>query len=226
MKWIYLAKMVVLLSVAGCAVFPPSELPDDPAFAPVTLAEVPRRPVSSGSLFQSTGEGHLYGDRRAYRVGDIITVTLNERTVSSKSAETKIDKDAELNFGDDTLLGNKINYKGSSLLTQVDQKRGFDGLAEVDQENRLQGSIAVTVADVLPNGLLLIRGEKWMTLTDGREFIRISGLVRPDDISSANIIASTKVADARIAYSGTGALADANRQGWLSRFFNSTYWPF
>ena len=79
---------------------------------------------------------------------------------------------------------------------------------------------------LLPNGLLQIRGEKWMTLTNGKEFIRLSGLIRPDDVSSLNTIASTKVADARISYSGTGDLANANQQGWASKFFNSSYWPF
>ena len=84
----------------------------------------------------------------------------------------------------------------------------------------------VTIADVLPNGLLVIRGEKWMTLTNGQEFIRISGLIRPDDVASNNTVSSTKVADARISYSGTGDLAAANKQGWASRFFNSSVWPF
>ena len=169
---------------------------------------------------------NLYNDRRAYRAGDIITVSLNERTVSSKSAETKIEKDANVNFGADTVLGQPVTLHDNTLLTSVNQTRGFDGAAEADQENRLLGSIAVTVVAVLPNGLLQIRGEKWMTLTNGKEFIRLSGLIRPDDVSSLNTIASTKVADARISYSGTGDLANANQQGWASKFFNSSYWPF
>ncbi|MGB5325344.1 MAG: flagellar basal body L-ring protein FlgH, partial [Pseudomonadales bacterium] len=110
--------------------------------------------------------------------------------------------------------------------TSVAQDRSFDGSGEADQQNSLSGNIAVTVSGVLPNGLLVIRGEKWMTLTTGQEFIRLKGLIRPDDISSSNTVPSTKVADARITYSGTGELADASRQGWGSRFFNSRYWPF
>lgn len=217
---------IVSLVLVGCTAFVPAEQPDTAEFAPVLVPSQSAQPISAGSLFKTEVGVNLYDDRRAYRAGDIITVTLNERTVSSKSAETKIDKSADVSFGEDTILGRVIDYKGHSLLTDIDQSRGFDGASEADQENRLQGSIAVTIADVLPNGLLVIRGEKWMTLTNGQEFIRISGLIRPDDVNSDNTIASTKVADARISYSGTGELANANKQGWASRFFNSSYWPF
>jgi len=224
-KLFQLALTSVLL-LSGCAINPLSEKPDTAEFAPVTVASKSSLPLSAGSLFSDEVGVNLYDDRRAYRAGDIITVTLNERTVSSKSAETKIDKDGKVDFGEDTILGNLVNIKGSSLLTNLDQSRSFDGSGETDQQNRLQGSIAVTIADVLPNGLLVIRGEKWMTLTNGQEFIRISGLIRPDDVASNNTVSSTKVADARISYSGTGDLAAANKQGWASRFFNSSVWPF
>ena len=224
-KLFQLALTSVLL-LSGCAINPLSEKPDTAEFAPVTVASKSSLPLSAGSLFSDEVGVNLYDDRRAYRAGDIITVTLNERTVSSKSAETKIDKDGKVDFGEDTILGKLVDIKGNSLLTNLEQSRSFDGSGETDQQNRLQGSIAVTIADVLPNGLLVIRGEKWMTLTNGQEFIRISGLIRPDDVASNNTVSSTKVADARISYSGTGDLAAANKQGWASRFFNSSVWPF
>jgi len=224
-KLVQLALTSVLL-LSGCAIKPLSEKPDTAEFAPVTVASKSSLPLSAGSLFSDEVGINLYDDRRAYREGDIITVTLNERTVSSKSAETKIDKDGKVDFGEDTILGKLVDIKGNSLLTNLEQSRSFDGSGETDQQNRLQGSIAVTIADVLPNGLLVIRGEKWMTLTNGQEFIRISGLIRPDDVASNNTVSSTKVADARISYSGTGDLAAANKQGWASRFFNSSVWPF
>ena len=224
-KLFQLALTSVLL-LSGCAIKPLSEKPDTAEFAPVTVASKSSLPLSAGSLFSDEVGVNLYDDRRAYREGDIITVTLNERTVSSKSAETKIDKDGKVDFGEDTILGKLVDIKGNSLLTNLEQSRSFDGSGETDQQNRLQGSIAVTIADVLPNGLLVIRGEKWMTLTNGQEFIRISGLIRPDDVASNNTVSSTKVADARISYSGTGDLAAANKQGWASRFFNSSVWPF
>ena len=217
---------ISMLLLGGCAVVPHAEKPDTAEFAPVEVSTKSKQPLSAGSLFSAEVGVNLYDDRRAYRAGDIITVTLNERTVSSKSAETKIDKDGKVDFGEDSILGKLVDIKGHSLLTNVEQTRSFDGSGETDQQNRLQGSIAVTIADVMPNGLLVIRGEKWMTLTNGQEFIRISGLIRPDDVASNNTISSTKVADARISYSGTGDLAAANKQGWASRFFNSSVWPF
>ncbi|MDP3368030.1 MAG: flagellar basal body L-ring protein FlgH, partial [Pseudomonas sp.] len=94
------------------------------------------------------------------------------------------------------------------------------------QSNSLSGSVTVTVAEVLPNGVLVVRGEKWLTLNTGDEMVRISGLVRADDISSSNTVSSTRIADARLTYSGTGSFADASQPGWLSRFFLSPMWPF
>ncbi len=198
------------------------ELPDHPAFAPVETEHTEPEPVSTGSLFLSHAGLNLYEDRRAYGVGDIITVNLNERTVSSKSSETSISKGNSTGITMNRILGGTAN----GLPTDFSSNRSFDGTGETDQENSLSGSIAVMVSDTMSNGLLKIRGEKWMTLTTGREYIRLSGLIRPEDISSGNEISSTKIADARIAYSGTGELQEATRQGWASRFFNSQLWPF
>ena len=198
------------------------ELPDHPAFAPVETEHTEAEPVSTGSLFLSHAGLNLYEDRRAYGVGDIITVNLNERTVSSKSSETSISKGNSTGITMNRILGGTAN----GLPTDFSSNRSFDGTGETDQENSLSGSIAVMVSDTMSNGLLKIRGEKWMTLTTGREYIRLSGLIRPEDISSGNEISSTKIADARIAYSGTGELQEATRQGWASRFFNSQLWPF
>ncbi|WP_313327993.1 flagellar basal body L-ring protein FlgH, partial [Stutzerimonas balearica] len=97
---------------------------------------------------------------------------------------------------------------------------------QAGQSNSLSGSITVTVSEVLPNGILAVRGEKWLTLNTGDELVRIAGLVRSDDISTDNTVSSMRVADARITYSGTGAFADASQPGWLSRFFVSPLWPF
>ena len=127
---------IVLLS--GCAVVPQTEKPDTAEFAPVEVSSKSRQPLSAGSLFSAEVGVNLYDDRRAYRAGDIITVTLNERTVSSKSAETKIDKDGTVEFGEDSILGRLVDIKGNSLLTNVDQTRSFDGSGETDQQNRLQ----------------------------------------------------------------------------------------
>jgi len=124
------------------------------------------------------------------------------------------------------LLGNVAGFKGLDLGVSLSGEREFDGSADANQSNSLTGSITVTVAEVLPNGILAIRGEKWITLNQGDELIRISGLVRTDDIGPDNTVLSTRVADARITYSGTGAFANASQPGWLNQFFLSPLWPF
>jgi flagellar L-ring protein precursor FlgH len=199
---------------------------DDPHYAP-TVANAQSLPHrTDGSLFQGGYGLNLFDDRKALRVGDIITITLNERTVSRKSAGVNTKKDSEINFNAGSVLGRVPTINGNTLETDIQSSRNFSGNAGADQSNSLQGNITVTVAEVLPNGSLVVRGEKWMTLNRGDEYIRISGIVRPDDIAPDNTVPSTRLANAKISYSGTGSLADTQSMGWLSRFFNSEYWPF
>ncbi len=107
----------------------------------------------------------------------------------------------------------------------ISSSRDFSGDATANQSNSLNGAISVTVVDVLPNSNLVIRGEKWLTLNQGDEYIRLTGIIRPADISPENEIVSTKVANARIQYSGTGSFARAQEKGWLTKFFDSAWWP-
>ncbi|OZG73855.1 flagellar basal body L-ring protein [Hahella sp. CCB-MM4] len=200
-------------------------LPGDPMFAPVPPNSlVPPAPVD-GSIYSSSPGFSLYGDRTAHQVGDILTIVLQERTQSSKSAATNMTKDSEATIDEPTILGTSVSAANLSLATNPKFERDFSGSSGADQSNSLTGNISVTVSEVLPNGLLRIRGEKWLTLTESDEYVRVSGLVRPQDIGIDNTILSTKIADARFSYSGTGDLADVNRQGWLSRFFNSEWFP-
>ncbi|MBV4535142.1 MULTISPECIES: flagellar basal body L-ring protein FlgH [Pseudomonas] len=216
--------------LAGCVA--PTPKPNDPYYAPV----LPRTPLpasaNNGSIYQAGFEQNLYSDRKAFRVGDIITITLNERTSASKSANSQIDKDSTANLGLTSLFGavpNTNNPFGSgdlSLEAGYSGSRATKGDSKAAQGNTLTGSITVTVAEVLPNGIVAVRGEKWMTLNTGDELVRIAGLVRADDIATDNTVPSTRVADARITYSGTGSFADASQPGWLDRFFISPLWPF
>ena len=208
--------------------------PDDPNYAPVVPAIKPRPEPQGGSLYQEHYGLSLFGNTNSHRVGDIITISLDERTVSSKSSGIVIDKESSLSLLEDgagTILGKSLNKNlpligDVTIPTNVDQSREFSGDASADQSNRLQGSISVTITDIMPNGNLMVRGEKWMTLNRGDEFIRISGILRKEDVTLQNTVSSTKLANARISYSGTGDLANSQKMGWLSRFFNSNYWPF
>ena len=216
-----------LLILGGCASTnePPVQA-NDPSFAPV-VPDYPRETVvEDGSLFRSQLANNLYSDVTARRVGDIITVTLSENTQASKSADTSTAKDSNVNLNPITgLAGQAINIGGESVQLGISSSRDFSGDATANQSNSLNGAISVTVVDVLPNSNLVIRGEKWLTLNQGDEYIRLTGIIRPADISPENEIVSTKVANARIQYSGTGSFARAQEKGWLTKFFDSAWWP-
>lgn len=216
--------------LTGCVIAQPPA-PDDPAYAPV-MAPTPSAPVTTnGSLFSGEAKMNLFSDKKARNIGDILTVTLAETTVSQKTSNVSVSKDSETTIPEaagaaGTLLGQGVSLGSYGLGTNLSAERDFEGAADADQSNNLRGTIAVTVVDVWPNGALVVRGEKWLTLNRGEEFIRLSGVVRPEDVSADNTIASSRIANARISYAGKGALADSQQMGWLSRFFNSAYWPF
>ena len=222
-----LALSVAIITLGGCASTsqPPVEA-NDPSFAPV-VPDYPRETiVEDGSLFRSYMANSLYSDVTARRVGDIITVTLSESTSASKSADTTTTKDSSVNLDTITGLGGQaVNIGGQSIQLGIGSSSDFSGDSAANQSNSLSGAISVTVVDVLPNNNLVIRGEKWLTLNHGDEYIRLTGIIRPADISPENEIVSTKVANARIQYSGTGSFARAQERGWLTKFFDSTWWP-
>lgn len=201
-------------------------LPDDPMYAPVIPSSASAPRANKGGIYRPDYSIGLFEDRKANRVGDIISVILSERTQSSKTADTEITKENSLAVDAGTVMGVTPSFGQYGMETSISQNREMTGEAASDQSNSLSGSIAVTIAEILPNGLMVVRGEKWMTLNRGEEYIRIRGLIRPEDVQPDNTILSTRLADARITYSGTGDLADSNVQGWGSRFFNSEYWPF
>lgn len=219
--------------LSGCVISEPIK-PGDPEYAPV-IAPSPRAPqLEEGSLYSQNQSLALFGNNNHHQVGDIITINLDERTVSSKSSAIAIDKESDLSLlenGANTVLGTgttrTIPLIGTlNFPTAAAQDRQFAGDASADQSNRLQGNISVTITDIFPNGNLVVKGEKWITLNRGDEYIRISGILRPEDVTLENTVPSTKLANARIAYSGKGELADSQQPGWLHKFFNGPWWPF
>lgn len=220
------ALILCLPLLAACAAKPVDfAAPNDPRYAPV-MTPTPVAPVQySGSIYTRNSAVDLY-QRRAHRVGDVLTISLNEATTARKSSGTSISKENATALGNNNVLGAGFLGTGLDLNGDISSSVGFTGSGASDQSNQLVGSITVTVADVLPNGLLEVRGEKWLQLNRGNEYIRISGLVRKEDIAPDNSILSTRVADVRIAYSGTGSLADTSEAGWLTKFFVSDLWPF
>ncbi|MBD9360479.1 flagellar basal body L-ring protein FlgH [Methylomonas fluvii] len=222
---ILLVAAIALL--AGCDTLPKR----DPDFAPVQPADLRPPQQSNGAIYQAGYDMRLFEDHAARRVGDILTVTFDENTNATKQANSKASKNSDINikgsaptlFGvaSEALLGHDL---ASSLQYSTD--RSSEGKGDSRQSNRLTGSMSVTVVDVLPNGNMRVRGEKRVTLNDGSEYIRLSGIVRPIDINVANTLSSSKVADATIMYTGDGALADSSKPGWISRILSSPLFPF
>ena len=218
--------LLVTALTTGCAVNH-DVTKEEPFFAPL-MPEIPsEQVVATGSLYQQNWSNGLYSDTKARRVGDIITVILMENTQASKSAKTETKKETDTSLSPLVgLNGAAPTIGGNSLQLGVESDSNFKGDAKSNQSNSLNGEITVHVLRVLPNGNLIIRGEKWLTLNTGQEFIRLTGIVRAEDISASNTVNSTRVANARISYSGKGSLAEAQEPGWLSRFFMSSIWPF
>ncbi|GGB50217.1 flagellar basal body L-ring protein FlgH [Shewanella inventionis] len=222
----YLALTSVVLLAMGCNSTPKKPIADDPYYAPVYPDAPPTQVAATGSIYLDTQASSLYSDIRAHRVGDIITVTLKESTQAKKSANNEISKGSNLSVEPVYAGGKNVSINGIPLdlgyTDSMDTKRE----ADADQSNSLDGSISANVMQVLSNGNLVIRGEKWISINNGDEFIRVTGIVRSQDINPDNTIDSTRVANARIQYSGTGTFADSQQVGWLNSFFMSSWWPF
>jgi flagellar L-ring protein precursor FlgH len=211
-------------SLDGCRTAPPK--PDD-KYAATLPEEVPVAELGNGAIYQTGHDLPLFENAVAHRVGDVLTITLQEATAASKSATTTTKKTTTAAMAAPTLLGSSLTFHGRNLLNNsLNDASTFDGEGDSKQSNQLTGDISVTVAKRLANGNLLVRGQKWITINQGREYVRIQGIVRPVDIEPDNTVPSTKVADATIAYGSQGVLADSNTKGWLARFFDSKWMPF
>lgn len=226
MKKVFLF-LAAWMTLTGCASTEQAKiLPDDPEFAPIQPEMEEEPVVPTGSLFRTNYVNNIYSDSKAHRVGDIISVILSENTQAQKNAKTELKKENSNTLNPIIGLGGtNATFKGDSIQFAIDQDSDFKGDSKSNQSNSLSGNISVHVLRVLPNGNLMIRGEKWLTLNNGDEYIRLTGIIRPQDITSANTIISSKVANARIQYSGTGTFAEVQEQGWLSKFFSSSWWP-
>lgn len=222
-----LAALATLIA-SGCTSVPlePDVYPNDPKYAPVPSSSLRAAPNINGSLYKANYSISLFSDQQATQVGDIITVIFDEQYNSSKSAETKSQKDSSNSANPASILGTVPGWRNLGLDIDLDHKRSFKGKGDADRSNSLSGTISVTVSDILPSGVLQIRGEKWLTLSEGDEYIRIIGLIRPQDITPQNTVMSSKVADARIKFGGRGNLNNATKEGWFGRLTNSAWWPF
>lgn len=222
----FFGTLLLALFISGCASHQQKPIPDDPFYAPVYPDSPATRIAPTGSIYLDSQATSLYTDLRAHKVGDIISVLLTESTKAKKSAGNQIKKSTDVNIKPVYLGGNDLMINGNPLDARYQDSLDTNRGSDADQSNSLSGSISANVMQVLANGNLVIRGEKWITINNGDEFIRVTGIVRPQDITPENTVESPRLANARIQYSGTGAFADAQKVGWLSQFFLGEWWPF
>jgi len=206
-------------ALSGCVLMPPA--PQELQVDPMSITTPPTRKGTAGGLFVPESALDLVADKRSLRPGEILTVLLQETTQASKKADTRFGKGTSISV-------DPLTFRGRSLNTEVGAEAAtdFSGSASSSQQNALSGAITVVVTDVLPNGLLRVQGEKRLTINQGEEFVQVSGYVRASDVDAQNRVSSQRIANARITYSGQGALANANNAGWLAKFFTHPLSPF
>lgn len=216
---------LLFIFLIGCSAIPPKR--GEFGYTPATPSSPPPQEQHNGAIYQSGHDITLFEDIRAKRVGDILTVVLEEKTDAKKSATTSTKRDTSVSLPDPTLFGGRLSVNGRSILdNSLSSEHEFDGNGDSSQSNELDGNITVSVVEVLPNGNLVVQGEKWISINQGEEFIRLKGIVRPVDIRPDNTVLSTQVGNTLIAYGGTGSLANSNRKGWLAELFTGVLWPF
>ena len=213
--------LAVGLMMSGCTTVPPTNV-----HQPMTARPAPRSEnlPASGSIYQAGVSRTLFEDRRARYVGDTMTITISENTSASTKSNTSVNRATSVSAAVPTVTG----LPGKSLQgigLEATSANSLSGKGDAAANNVFTGTITVTVIEVLPNGNLLVSGEKQVSIGTGTEYIRLSGIVNPFFINAANTINSAYVADARIEYKESGAISEAQVMGWLARFFLS-FLPF
>jgi len=222
------AAAAATLLLAACAVTPASNV-----HQPMTARPLPPPAAlpANGAIYQTQYAAQpgyrnrpLFEDRRARAVGDVLTININETTAASKTADSTAARTGSNSMSVTGLGG----LPGKGLLganLAANSASSFEGKGGSAANNAFTGIITVTVTEVLSNGNLLVSGEKQIGINQGSEFVRFSGVVNPATVSYSNAVSSTQVADARLEYRGNGYIDEAQRMGWMARFFNA-FLPF
>ena len=220
----FLALFAIVYLLQGCATEPVDMvLRPSPEFQPVYPLASDRQKIATGGIYSNRQSDAWFGRGRNYQVGDIITVLLNESTQAARTQNTDVSRESKnsLPSGMNTKIGNISPFLDGVNINNNSSK----GTGKADQQASLSGSVAVTVVEILANGNLMIRGEKKLGLSEGTEVIQVSGVIRPEDVGPNSTVQSRRLANAQIAYRGSGDLANATKAGWGTSFMHK-YWPF
>ena len=234
-SWVSLVGIFTLgAGLTGCA-SPTPPMAHSPEFQPVFPVATEKPRLATGAIYNGRQSDNWFGRVRAYNVGDLITVLLNESTQAGRLQSNNLKRESS-----NDVIPNGLTAKALRLPAKIFGSKGegaLDGLnlnsatiestgtGQADQKATLSGAVAVTVVEVLSNGNLMVRGEKQLALTEGSEVIQVSGIIRPEDVSPNNTVQSRRLANAQIAYRGTGDMANATKAGWGTSALLKL-WPF
>lgn len=217
-----------VLFLTGCEILNPPSPGKDTAFAPTYPVNPDPKELRkvSGAIYSNETIVPLFETARARHVGDVLTIILVENTNAQQNMTTMERKNDKTQARMPVFLGRPISLgHGYSLDMNIDDQRQFMGQGQSVQNNKLVGSLSVTVSKVLANGNLVIQGEKWIRINQAKEYVQLSGIVRPRDINADNSITSDRVANARVYYGAVGQINNVNAQGWFSKFLWSQFNP-
>lgn len=223
--------MAVSIFSWGCSPRGGAMAPPVSSIAPTELPDLgvnmePEGP-KDGSLFSEDRGATLVADFRARHVGDVVTIILQENMKGAKDVKTSTSKQSDFNLGLSGIFGFDFKKRMEPRYPKetIDPskalggtvKDSFDGSGKTSRDASLTGTVSARVVNVLPGGNLLIRGTRALKINNETQYLTITGVVRPTDIGPSNTVSSTKIAEARIEYTGAGVLAEKQRPGWLSR---------
>ena len=222
-----LSALLLAANMTACtSVLPPQAMTHSPQFEPVYPVQNARETMATGAIYVGRQSDSWFGKGRNFQVGDVITVLLNESTQAARTQNGSITRNSS-----NTLVPEGLKTYGAGLggfMKGINMTGGSvsnKGNGAADQQASLNGSVAVSVVEVMANGNLVLRGEKQLALTEGSEIIQVAGIIRPDDVAPNNTVQSRRLANAQISYKGTGDLANATKAGWGTSALLKI-WPF
>ncbi len=222
----------IALLTSGCYTTHPAKIHSGVNYASVTPKVIPQEARTPGSLWVGVTSNNLYfADNRARGIGDLVLVKISDKATATKKATTKTSRGSSIDAGISNVMGyeKSLEDKNKNLsmenLYKASMSNKFDGSGETTREGELKATITCMVIRVLPNGNLVIQGDKDVQVNNETQFIRLYGIIRPQDIEQDNSISSDKIADARIVYSGRGIVSDKQIGGWGTRILD-WIWPF
>lgn len=218
--------LAALLAAVGCQTMQTPRvqvlepLPARPTVSPAAAAMPAPPQRTAGAIYAVGAHRPLFEDRRARFVGDVLTVQIQEKTSARQKSDTAINRDGKLEASVGALPLFSLNSFARAKASGA-SSNSVNGKGETGSDNTFVGTITVTVVEVLPNGNLLVTGEKQVGINQNVDVMRFSGVVNPVSVLPNNVVSSTQIADARLEYRGRGDIDRAQTTGWLSRFFLS-----